>query len=44
MTNDAVFLAAIFGLAALPSEHFPYVANLRNEINNLTTSDIGGGC
>jgi uncharacterized protein (TIGR04222 family) len=27
-TNDAVFLVATFGLAALPSIHFPYVAKL----------------
>jgi uncharacterized protein (TIGR04222 family) len=33
MTNDAVFLAATFGLAVLPSERFPYVAKLRNGLN-----------
>ncbi len=28
MTNDAVFLDAVFGMAALPSDLFPYVSNL----------------
>jgi uncharacterized protein (TIGR04222 family) len=42
MTNDAVFLAAVFGLGALPSEHFAYVASILNGLNKPSSGATGG--
>jgi len=45
MTNDAVCLAAAFGLAALPSGHFPYVATLFPQAAKTSgDSSYSGGC
>jgi uncharacterized protein (TIGR04222 family) len=45
MTNDAVFLAAAFGMAALPSGHFPYVATLFPQaVKSSGDSSYSGGC
>jgi len=45
MTNDAAFLAGLFGLAALPSAYFPYVTTLFPKVA-ATSGDSGysGGC
>jgi uncharacterized protein (TIGR04222 family) len=45
MTNDASFLAALFGLAALPAGYFPYIKTLFPKAV-ATSGDSGytGGC
>ncbi|MCM2359586.1 MAG: TIGR04222 domain-containing membrane protein [Geobacteraceae bacterium] len=45
MTNDAACLAAVFGLAALPSGYFPYVATLFPQaVATPDGSSYSGGC
>ena len=48
MSNDALFCAAVFGLAALPSVAFPaaafYVAEEERRKQSSSDSDSGGGC
>ncbi|MEI6209841.1 MAG: TIGR04222 domain-containing membrane protein [Desulfuromonadales bacterium] len=44
ITNDASCLAAIFGLAALPSAYFPYLATLFPQAVTTTGDSYSGGC
>jgi uncharacterized protein (TIGR04222 family) len=44
ITNDASCLAAIFGLAALPSAYFPYLATLFPQAVTTTGDSYTGGC
>lgn len=43
-TNEVVFLAAIWGLAALPFSGFPYVARLFPKATVTTSTTSAGGC
>lgn len=45
MTNDAAFLAAIFGLTALPNDYFPYVKKLFPQASSaIGDTGSSGGC
>lgn len=44
MTSDAVFLIAVFGLAALPDFYFPYIKTLFQKTVNSPDSSSSGGC
>ena len=44
MTNDASCLAALFGIAALPSAYFPYVTTLFPKAAASGDSGYSGGC
>jgi uncharacterized protein (TIGR04222 family) len=44
ITNDASCLAAIFGLAALPSAYFPYLTTLFPKAVTTTGDSYTGGC
>ncbi|MBA4371587.1 MAG: hypothetical protein C0402_01855 [Thermodesulfovibrio sp.] len=45
MTNDTVFLAAVFGLAALPDYYFPYVKTVFQKATTAADgSGYTGGC
>jgi uncharacterized protein (TIGR04222 family) len=43
-TNEAVLVAAAFGLTALPSIAYPFVAKLRKQSRNDTSSGSSWGC
>jgi len=42
--NDAVYLAAVFGLAALPSLYFPYASKLFPQAASGSADGSSGGC
>ncbi len=44
MTNEAAFLAAVFGLAALSEDHFPYVKFLFPKASSSSGGNYTGGC
>jgi uncharacterized protein (TIGR04222 family) len=44
LTNDASFLAALFGLSALPSAYFPYLATLFPQAVTTSGDSYAGGC
>lgn len=45
-TNEAVLVAATFGLTALPNQAYPFAARLRKEVakQNNSSSDSSSGC
>ena len=44
ITNDASCLAALFGLAALPTSYFPYLTTLFPQAATTTSDSSSGGC
>lgn len=44
MTSDAAFLAAVFGLAALSGDYFPFVKVLFPKASSTNGSSYTGGC
>ncbi|MBI5073845.1 MAG: hypothetical protein HZB62_01550 [Nitrospirae bacterium] len=44
MTNDAAFLAAVFGLTALSGDYFPFVKELFPKASSTYGNSYTGGC